>query len=126
MVEPLPPIITQVLQEHIMSKPTLSPTGSSNSILGTKTPVNLLARIDDPPAPTPTAAAPPPSHTMEETTSRNRGCIVLKPRSTALPHSAPTLNASDDTYLEALYRTMSGDLPSRQSQRTLQAIPRHH
>ena len=70
MVELPPPIITQVLQEHITSKLILFSTGGSNSTQGTETSANLLTCIDDPSAPASTAAAAPPqSHTMEETTS---------------------------------------------------------
>jgi hypothetical protein len=75
-----------------MSKLILS--GGSTSTLGTSTPVNLITRIDDPPAPAPVSVPlPPPSHTMEETTSHNRGHIILDLRSMALPHGALTLDA---------------------------------
>ena len=50
MVVPPPPVIIQALQECITSQPML-PSGNSNSTLGDDSPVNLLAQIDEQPAP---------------------------------------------------------------------------
>jgi hypothetical protein len=70
-VEPSPPVIIQALQERITNEAILS--GGSTSTPGTSTPVNLFTCIDDLPAPAPAPVSPlPPSHTMEETTSRNK------------------------------------------------------
>ena len=49
-VVPPPPAIIQVLQERITFQP-MSPSGNSNSTPGNDSPANLLARIDEQPAP---------------------------------------------------------------------------
>ncbi|KAF8551903.1 hypothetical protein OG21DRAFT_1486633 [Imleria badia] len=54
---PSPPIIIQALQECITFKRVQSPSGSSNSTLGTITPASLLACIDE--SITPLPSAPP-------------------------------------------------------------------
>ena len=54
-VVPPPPVIIQALQERITSQ-LMSPSGNSNSTPGNDSPANLLARIDEQPAPPPPKA----------------------------------------------------------------------
>ena len=89
-VVPPPPVIIQALQEHITSQP-MSPSGNSNSTPGNDSPANLLARIDEQPA--------PPLPKAEESSSHSRGPIVLNLKAHVLPHGAPSFDDPIDKWI---------------------------
>ena len=82
-VVPPPPVIIQALQECITSQP-MSPSGNSNSTLGNDSPANLLARIDEQPA--------PPLPKAEKSSSCSQGPIVLNLKAHVLPCGAPSFD----------------------------------
>ena len=89
-VVPPPPAIIQVLQERITFQP-MSPSGNSNSTPGNDSPANLLARIDEQPA--------PPLPKAKESSSCSWGPIVLNLKAHVLPRGAPSFDDPIDKWV---------------------------
>ena len=98
MVVPPPPVIIQGLQECITSQP-MSSSGNFNSTPGNDSPANLLARIDEQPA--------PPLPKVEESSSHSRGPIVLNLKAHVLPRGAPSFDDPIDKWINFIEKCLA-------------------